>query len=390
MNRINHTLLSQLLKLVDRGLVNKIIAEHGADKHRKKIGTWTHLVAMLFCHLGNAGSIRDITTGLRSATGNLRHLGVFHAPSRSSLSYMNQHRSWKVFRDIYLELLQKLTPELRTRRVSLPRLKRQIFIMDSTLVPLSLKIFNWAKYRVKKGAIKLHTVLNFRTCLPVFVHLTEGRVHDSVVANATSFPPNSIIVADRAYLDFSWLKELDSNGCYFVVRLKSNICFETIEAHYVNPDGSIRMDLDIVLTGQKASKAFKKRLRLVKVYDEERRKTFYVLTNNRYWTAETVSALYKARWDVETFFKQIKQTVRIKSFVGTTPNAVLIQVWTAMIAILLLVYLRAKAKHNWNFSNLVSFLRLNLFVKIDLWQWLDHPYLTSGKDPPTQQLYMFS
>lgn len=379
-------LFSQILRLIDRSEINKHIKEHQSDKHAKGINTWTHLVSMLFCHLGKVSSLREISNGLLSATGNLNHLGVERAPSKSSLSYINQHRDWKVFRDMYFSLLKAFEPSLALQRQYARQIKRKIFLMDSTVVSLCHSVFDWAHFRTKKGGIKLHTVLDYDTALPTFLHVTEARKHDSTVAKELEFPKGSVVVIDRAYLDLAWLYVLDSTGVFFVTRLKSNILYETL-ARYQEGHCYQLQDEDIQLITDKAQQLYPKELRVVKVYDAEKEEYILLLTNNTSWTAQTISELYKARWEIEIFFKHIKQVLKIKTFVGTSENAVMIQIWTAMITILLLKYLRCNAKYDWSLSNLVGFLRINLMVKIDLWQWLDKPFFHPTDPPPQISLF---
>lgn len=388
MSMINISLFSQVLKLIDRGIVKDIVKTYKSDKHSKGINSWTHIVSMLFMHLANANSNRDISNGLRSATGNLSHLGVTKAPSKSSMSYINANRNYEVFKDLYFALLEKLEPSMHRRKKYARRLKRQIFIMDASVIPLCLGLFDWAKFRTKKGAIKLHAVLNYDTGLPSYAVISEGKVHDSVAAKQTVFPASSVLVVDRAYVDFGWLNDLDSSGVFFVTRLKSNAKIEVIESFLTkDKDEHILSDEDIALTGFYTSQKYPKKLRIVRVYDQVNDKTLILLTNNMSWTADTVSQLYKARWDVEVFFKQLKQLFKVKTFVGTSPNAVRIQMWTSLIAILLLNYLKRKAEYKWNLSNLVNFLRINLFVKIDLWKWLNNPIIKLNKPPPQMTLF---
>ena len=247
---INVSLFSQVLKLIDRDIFKKIVQTHNSDKHSKGINSWTHLVSMLFMHFANANSNRDISNGLRSATGNLIHLGVIKAPSKSSMSYINAHRSYEIFKDLYFAMLDKLEPSLQRKRKYAYRLKRQIFIMDSSVIPLSLGLFDWAKFRTKKGAIKLHAVLDYDTALPSYAVITQGAVHDSVPAKQTVFPESSVLVMDRAYVDFAWLNELDSSGVIFVTRLKSNASIKILESSLTNDKHEhVLSDEDIALTG---------------------------------------------------------------------------------------------------------------------------------------------
>jgi len=260
--------------------------------------------------------------------------------------------------------------------------------MDASVIPLCLGLFDWAKFRTKKGAIKLHAVLNYDTGLPSYAVISEGKVHDSVAAKQTVFPASSVLVVDRAYVDFGWLNDLDSSGVFFVTRLKSNAKIEVLESFLTkDKDEHILSDEDIALTGFYTSQKYPKKLRIVRVYDQVNDKTLILLTNNMSWAANTISQLYKARWDVEVFFKQLKQLFKVKTFVGTSPNALRIQMWTSLIAILLLNYLKRKAEYKWNLSNLVNFLRINLFDKINLWKWLNNPVIKLNKPPPQMTLF---
>ena len=383
MSGIKVSLFSQVVQLIDRTSFRSIVREHQSDKHSKGIDTWTQMIAMVFMQLSGANSLRDITNGLRSATGNLNHLGVRKAPSKSSMSYLNAHRSYEVFKDLYFSLLNKLEPSLRRRRQYAHRLKRQIFIMDASIIPLCLSLFDWAKFRTHKGAVKLHAVLDYDTGLPSYAVLTDGKQHEIKVAKQLTFPSESVLIMDRGYVDFEWLNNLDSSGVIFVTRLKKNADIEVAQSFLTNEaHDHILSDQDIRLLGFYPSKKYPKNLRIVKVYDAINDKIIILVTNQISWTADTISQLYKARWDIEVFFKHIKQLFRVKTFVGTSPNAVRIQMWCSMIAMMLIRFLQQKAKYKWNLSNLITFLRINLFVKIDLWQWVHEPIINLPNSPP--------
>jgi IS4 transposase len=257
-----------------------------------------------------------------------------------------------------------MEPSVQHKRNYAKQLKGKVFIMDASVIPLNLSLFDWAKFRTKKGAVKLHAVLDYDTALPSYAVISDGKKHDIVEARQTYFPPKSVLVIDRAYVDFEWLNDLDSTGVFFVTRLKSNVSFELEQEFLTNGiQEHILTDQDIALTGFYTKKKYTKSLRIVRVYDEINDKTLILLTNNMSWTADTISQLYKARWDVEVFFKYLKQLFRVKTFVGTTANAVRIQMWCSMIAVILFRYLKAKAKYPWHLSNLITFLRINLLVK---------------------------
>jgi len=388
MSSSNLSIFSQVLQLVDRNIFSSIVKKHDTDKHSKGINTWTHFVSMVFMQLAGATSLRDISNGLRSATGNLSHLGVLRAPCKSSLSYLNKERNADVFEELYFELLTALEPSLQRRKQYARRLKRKIFIMDSSIIPLSLSLFDWAKFRTTKGAIKLHAVLDYDSGLPAYAVITDGKTHDVNPAKETAFPAGSVLVADRAYVDYQWLADLDSNEVIFVTRLKANADIETVESFLTNDKHEhILTDEDIRLTGFYTSQKYPEKLRVVKVYDQENDQTLTLLTNQMSWTADTISQLYRARWGVEVFFKQLKQLFRVKTFVGTSANAVRIQMWCSMIAMLLIAYLKQKADFKWHLSNLITFLRINLFVKIDLWKWVNKPILVREKPPPNTTLF---
>lgn len=388
MPEVKISLFAQILQLIDRTDVSKLVREYQTDKYNKGCNTWTHLVSMLFMQFSGVNSLRDISNGLRSATGNLSHLGLKQAPSKSTLSYQNKIRDYSVFEQLYYKLLDKYEPSLERKRKYAKRLKRKIFIMDSSIIPLCLSLFDWAKFRTKKGALKLHAVLDYDTGLPSYICMTDGKQHDVKVAENTVFPSESILVIDRAYVDYEWLYNLDSNGVIFVTRLKSNADIEIVNSFLTNEKHEhILSDQDIRLTGFYSSQKYPKKLRVVKVYDAENDQYLFLLTNQMSWTADTISQLYKARWDVEVFFKHLKQLFRIKSFVGTSANAVRIQMWSSMICMLLIRYLKLKADYKWHLSNLITFLRMNIFVKINLWNWIDKPILIKEKPPPISTLF---
>ena len=388
MSKIKVTLLSQVLALIDRSIFGQLVKKHKADKYSKGINSWTHFVAMIFMQLSGATSLRDISNGLRSATGNLSHLGLDRAPSKSTISYINAHRTYELFMDLYFTLLDRYEPSLIKRRQYARRLKRKIFIMDASIIPLCLSLFDWAQYKTKKGALKLHAVLDYDTGLPCYAVLSDGKRHDVTAAKQVDFPAKSVLVVDRAYVDFKWLYKLDSNKVIFVTRLKKNAHVQQVQSFLTNEKHEhILSDEDIELLGFYTSKKYPKNLRIVRVYDEVNDKTLVLLTNQSTWTADTISQLYKARWDVEVFFKHLKQLFRVKTFVGTSPNAVRIQMWCSMIAILILNHLKSKAQYKWHLSNLIAFLRMNLFVKIDLWKWIDKPILKTANAPPELDLF---
>lgn len=330
------TLSSQILQKVPRDSFNYLVEQFESNKHSKGNDAWSHFVTMLFCQFAKCDSLNDICNGMRSSTGDHNHLGVSKSMCKSSLSYNNEHRDWRLFEAVYFKLLEKLSPELKKGRQLLP--KRKVYLLDSTTIDLCLKVFDWAKFRQRKGAIKLHTVLDFDNCMPAFIEFSDGKRHDVRAAQHIEFPQQSIVVADNAYVDFAWMRELEESGVFFVIRGKENIKFELQERPLDrdNPaNKSIQYDWAATPELYASKQKYEKQLRMVQVYDEETGKYFELLTNNFSWTASTISELYRRRWAIEAFYKDIKQHLKIKSFVGTSRNAVLTQIWTAMITILL-------------------------------------------------------
>jgi len=388
---VNITLFAQIFQLVSRETFTKLVDKYQSNKHCKGNDAWSHFVTMVFCQFSQSNSLNDVCNGMRLATGNLNHLGVKKAMKKSSLSYCNQHRNWELFRDMYYSLYDQLAGSISKSRKLLP--KRSIYLLDSTTIDLSLKLYDWALFRQKKGAIKLHTVLDFDGCMPVFVSLSDGKKHDIKAAKEIEFPKDSVVVGDRGYVDFSWMYELDQAGVFFVVRGKENIKMDMIKGRIklgADLSDSIQGDWEVELQKDNTYDKYPKKLRMVQVWDEVNNVQLELLTNNFSWTAETIAELYKRRWYIESFFRELKTHLKIKSFIGTSLNAVLIQIWTALITMLLLKSLQRRAVFKWNLSNLVNLIRTNLFTKCDLKKWLDKPFLTDKEmEEISPQLSLF-
>lgn len=224
---VNVTLFSQIITRLDRGTFDRLVKKHGTDKHSKGFDSWSHLVSMLFCQFAKSQSVRDISNGLRSATGNLNHLGNVTAPSKSNLSYRNRTRSWELFRDYYYVLLERLGQQADQKRTKF-RIKAKILLLDATTISLCLSLFDWARYKTAKGAVKMHTLLDYDGHLPAYVNITDGKTADNKGAYDIPLLKGSVVVADRFYNDLSLLNVWDSNGVYFVVRHKENLAFRTV------------------------------------------------------------------------------------------------------------------------------------------------------------------
>ena len=379
----NITLFSQIISKLDRTKFNKLVKDKQTDKHCKGYNSWTHLVSMLFCQFAKSQSVRDISNGLRSATGNLNHLGISSAPSKSTISYQNKNRTHELFKAYYFHLFESLGQHPKFKQVKF-RIKTKIFLLDSTTISLCLSIFDWAKYKTAKGAVKMHTLLDFDGNLPAYVNITDGKTADNKGAYDIPLLKGSVVVADRFYNDFQLLNVWDSKGVFFVIRHKENLQYVSLKENELpeNYNQHILKDEIIELKSDMSKNKYPKKLRRVSVWYEEKNQVIELITNQFNWSPNTISELYKSRWQVEIFFRDIKQLLHIKSFIGTSENAVMTQIWTALITILILKALKAQSIFEWHLSNLVAFIRLNLFVKIDLQKWLNKPFEEHIDPPP--------
>jgi hypothetical protein len=371
MNRVC-SIFSQILQLIPRPDFEASVQEHKAERHARGFSSWTQLIAMLFCQLGHAQSLREITGGLAASEGKLRHLGVAEPPKRTTLSYANAHRPWQLYEGVFYKVLANCQAEAKSRKRKF-RFKHKLLSLDSTVIPLCLSVFDWAQYKRTKGAVKLHMVLDHDGYLPSFAVITEGKTADITAARQMSFATGTMLVFDRGYPDYDWWLDLTRHKVDFVTRLKDNAEYGVVEKRAA-PEGSNIVRDEVILLCSQQELGPVALLRRIEVWIEEKQETMVFVTNNMKLAASTIAAIYKERWQIELFFKALKQGLKIKTFVGTTENAVQTQIWTALIAIVLLKYLQLKSTFGWSLSNLVALLRQQLFVYRDLWKWLNDPF----------------
>jgi hypothetical protein len=315
--------------------------------------------------------------------GKLKHLGVKVAPNKSTLAYANKHRPWGLYETVFHQLLAKCQGLAKGRKKF--RFRNKLVSLDASVIELSLSVYNWARFRRVKGAVKLHLLLDHEGYLPTFAVITDGDVHDVRVARKLRFQADTVVVMDKAYVDYALYSSWTDRGIWFVTRLKKGLLYKVVERRTVPATRGVLADEVIKLTGEKG-KSFPHYLRRIEVWDSETEKHLVFLTNHLHFGASTVARIYKDRWQVELFFKALKQYLRVKTFVGTSANAVWVQIWTALIAILLLKYLQFRSRFDWALSNLVALLRWNLFTHRDLWEWLDAPLETPPLEPRAHQL----
>lgn len=373
------SVFSQILKLFPRSEFQALVRKHGSDRHARGFTSWQQFVSMLFCQLAAAHSLREICQGLVSVEGKLRHLGIDEAPRRSTLAYANCHRPWELYRAVFLELLGRCR-EVAPGRHAL-RFKNPLLSLDATAIDLCAEVFDWAKYKRTKGAVKLHLLLDHDGMLPCFAVITDGKTSDIRVARKMKFPAGAVLVVDRGYTDYDWFERLSCDGVWFVTRLKRGTAYEVMHQREVPKGGRIVRDDEIRFLAPSLGR-FRLLFRIVEAVDPEGGENLVFLTNHLGFGATTIASIYKQRWQVELLFKALKQNLRIKTFVGTSANALKTQIWTALIAMLVLRYLKLKARYGWSLSNLVAMLRFNLFVHRDLWAWINDPFRAEAESPP--------
>ena len=371
MNRVC-SIFSQVLKQIPRPVFEDAVKKHKAERHARGFSSWTQFVAMMFCQLGHAQSLREITGGLAASEGKLRHLGVEEPPKRSTLSYANEHRPWEVYQTVFHDLLLRCQAEAKGKKRKF-RFKHKLLSLDSTVIPLCLSVFDWARYKRAKGAVKLHLMLDHDGYLPSYAVLSDGKMGDITAARGMIFAAGTMLVFDRAYADYLWWLHLTRQKVHFVTRLKDSAEYGVVETRPV-PEGSNIIRDEVIVLSKQESIGPEAQLRRIEVWLEDKQETMVFVTNNMKLAASTIAAIYKERWQIELFFKAIKQSMKIKTFVGTSENAVRTQIWTALIAMLMIKYLQMKSTFNWSLSNLVALLRQQLFVYRDLFTWLNDPY----------------
>jgi len=379
------SIFNQLLQLFPRLEFQRLVQETKSERHARGFACWGQFVAMLFCQLGHAHSLREIVGGLASCEGRLAHLGIT-APRRSTLAYANEHRPWLLYQQVYEQLYARCQAIVPGKKF---RFKNKLLSLDATIIDLCAEMFPWATFRRTKGAVKLHFTLDHDGYMPTVLTITDGNRRETPVARAQRFAPGTILVMDRGYLNLAWFAELTAAGVYFVTRLRTTARYRVVARRRVPQHRGIKADQEIRFVGKASRRSYPDRLRRVVLRTADGNRLQF-LTNHLTLGASTVARIYQDRWQIELFFKALKQNLRVKTFVGTSANALHIQIWTALIALLLLKYLQLKARFGWSLSNLVALLRMNLFVYRDLWAWLDEPFTGPPVPPePVQPAFAF-
>ncbi len=370
----NKPVIRQVIDLIPRHLLSRLVNKFKTDKYCHKYKTYDQLVALLFGQLCKCSTLEDISVGIGVSETFIADLGLEQSPAKSTMSDGNKNRNYQVFEHLYNELLHYYENPLKkysNQKVIEEVKELTVLIRDSSTIALCLSMFDWAKFRTAKGGIKIHTQWDEAMMLPTLINISEAKIHDSKGFEQVIFPKGTIIIEDKGYWDFKVMKDRILAENTFVTRIKENTVYEVIEELDLptDDDQHILVDELIYLTGKKAKdeKLETQVLRRVVAYHEEKNTTIDIITNNLDWKAATVAALYRRRWDIETFFKLLKQNLNVKTFVGTSPNAVKSQIFIALIAYLLLELLRrVKTNGKAAFSNFVEKIRICLCYYLTL------------------------
>jgi len=349
----------------------RCVGKYGGDYKVKDFSCWDQLLAMTFAQLAYRESLRETVAVLASAERQLYHMGFRAKPRLNTLANANKTRDWRIFQDFALLLIkreldfgqgQDFTPELN--------LKDAVYALDSTTIDLCLSLFRWAKFRRRKGAVKMHTVLDVRSFMPCAIYVSDGKFHDVRMLDLLSLEEGAFYIMDKAYIDFLRLFRFNMAKAFFVTRAKENLDFRCLESKAVVPEDGVISDMMIKLQGVKSGKLYPLPLRRVRFRDAETNRIFVFLTNNFSLPAKAIAALYKCRWRIEVFFRWVKQNLRVKSFFGTSPNAVKTQLWIALIVYALVISLRRQLRLKQSPGLLLQILGVHLFEKVPVQELL--------------------
>lgn len=350
---------AQFLNLLSRYEFQRIVNKYNGDYRTKTFKCWHQMASMIFAHIRQEDSLRDVDAALNAHADKLYHIGIQQCP-KSTLADANEKRDYRIYEEFARSLMYRARRAYSDTHLALD-IDNAVYALDASTIDLTLSLFPWAKFRTTKGAVKLHAMIDLRGNVPAFAHITDGKVHDVKAAPLIQIEAEGIYLVDRAYIDFDWLWSINQSNAYFVTRLKRSIKWTRVVSHPVDKSVGLRSDQEILLSSKDTKAKYPQRLRRVSFRDDVQDRTLIFLTNNFQLPADKIAALYKARWEIELFFKWIKQNLKVKSFLGTSPNAVKTQLWIAMIVYLILAIIRERYQLEPSMSQLLHFLEVNLF-----------------------------
>lgn len=380
---------SQIFEFVSHNDFIKCVEKYNGDYKTKHFSCWKQFLCMAFGQLTHRESLSDTILCISLNSKKLYHLGIGNAISKSTLSKANENRDWRIYQDFALLLIaQAKVFYVGDNQLDL-EIKNNVFAIDSTTIDLCLSLYPWAKFRKRKAAVKLHTMLDAKTSIPEFIHISDGKMHDVNFLDILTFLPDSFYIMDRGYLDFDRLYRIHKAGAFFITRSKKGFDFGRMYSAPVDKEHGIMCDQTIKLLGFYVSKDYPEKLRRIKFYDKETDKTLIFLTNNFELTALEIAMLYKHRWFIEIFFKWIKQHLKIKSFWGISPNAVKTQIWIAISVYVIVLILKKKLHIAQSIYEILQILSTNIFDKEPIYQLFNKSDLQNFKEQNYNQLNLF-
>jgi transposase len=383
------TVFAQLIAHLSHIEFQKCVARYGGDRHPRGLSCWDQYLAMAFAQFTYRESLRDIEACLRSMSGKLYHMGFRSRVARSTLADANETHDWRIFADFAQHLIGVARPLYAGDALGVD-LDHSLYALDSTTIDLCLSLFPWARFRTHKGAVKMHTLLDLHGNIPAFIRITNGKVHDVNILDQILPEAGAFYVMDRGYVDFERLYAFTLSSAFFVVRSKSNLLLERRYSHPADKSTGVRSDQTVILTAIHSAKAYPDALRRVSYYDAETGKRLKFLTNNFALPALTIAQIYKQRWQVELFFKWIKQHLRIKAFFGTSENAVKTQIWIAVSVYVLVAIVRKRLRLESTLYQILQILSVTLFEKTPISQALQTANTDNDMSVPENQLILFS
>jgi len=382
------TVFAQLIAHLSHSEFQKCVARYDGDRHHRKLSCWDQYLAMAFAQFTYRESLRDIEACLRSMSGKLYHMGFRSRIARSTLADANETHDWRIFADFALHLIGVARP-LHAQDPLGVDLDHSLYALDSTTIDLCLSLFPWAKFRQHKGAVKLHTLLDLHGNIPTFIRITDGKVHDVNILDEILPEAGAFYVMDRGYIDFERLYVFTLSSAFFVVRTKENVVLQRRYSRPVDKSAGLRSDHTVILTAIESAKAYPEALRRVSYFDVETNQRLRFLTNNFVLPALTIAQTYKCRWQVELFFRWIKQHLRIKTFFGTSENAVKTQIWIAVSVYVLVAIVRKRLGLEASLYQILQILSLTLFEKVPILQALQASDSQEELPDPGNQLILF-
>ena len=372
---IGKFVFAQIVEFLPRYEFEKCVKRYKGDFHTKSLSSYNHLLQLIFGQITSCTSLRDICLCLKAHQNNLYHLGIRQQVNQSSLSRANEKRDYRIFQDFGYHLIEQVRPLFAKERTPLIDLEETIFALDSTSISVSINLAAWASGKYSRGAVKMHTLLDLRGNIPTFIHISDGTWHDSNAMDYIQFESNAVYTMDKAYVDLTALNKMDSIGAYFVTRAKSVMRYRIIETMDTNED-DILADQLVMLTGHKSSRLYPKPLRIVQYRDAETNEELTFISNNMDISALDIANIYRNRWQIEVFFKWIKQNMTVKRMWGYSENAVRIHLWTAIISYLLMAKIKANLQTEYSITEVARILGVSAFAKTPIRELL-------AKDQPT-------